>query len=138
MNDRVNSFLNLTVKMKKFLLFLFVLSPVAALTQNLSGTWEGSGGGVTYIKMVIRHVGDSVYGYTYDEGEGFCKATFAAKYSRPKKRLVGKGVKMLQNSGTHGLAVYDLLYTKEPRGEFLKENIGEEGFLDRLFGNRSR
>lgn len=124
--------------MKKIIVLISFCAPLVALCQNLTGTWEGSGGGVTYIKMVIRHVGDSVYGYTYDEGGGYCKATFAAKYTSGKKRLVGRGVIMLMNSGTHVLADYDLVYSKEPRGEYLRENLGEEGFLERMFGPGSR
>ncbi|MEJ7627902.1 MAG: hypothetical protein WKF35_13635 [Ferruginibacter sp.] len=124
--------------MKKIISLIFFFSPLVAFCQNLTGTWEGNGGGVTYIKLVVKHRGDSLYGYTYDEGGGYCKATFAAIYYPGKKRLIGNGVKMLINSGTHALTDYDLIYSKEPGGEFLRENIGEVGFLDRLFGNSSR
>jgi hypothetical protein len=125
--------------MKQIFYVLLFCFPVSTFSQNLTGTWEGSGGGVTYIKMVIKHVGDSVYGYTYDEGGGYCKATFAARYTRRDVRLEGRGLKMLANSGSHVLTNYDLLYSKDPRGEFLRENTGEANFLERLFGdNESR
>lgn len=119
--------------MKKILLLLFFVFPMLGYAQNLTGTWEGSGGGVTYIKMVIKHVGDSIYGYTYDEGGGYCKATFAARYTKPEKRLRGRGLRIITNSGSHVLASYDLVYSREPGGEFLRERVVSHGFLDRLF-----
>lgn len=124
--------------MKKIIVLIFFYAPLAALCQNLTGTWEGSGGGVTYIKMVVKHRGDSVYGYTYDEGGGYCKATFLGRYNRSRKILVGSGIRMLERTPNHVLVDYDLVYSKEPGGEFLKENLGEVGFLERLFGQRSR
>lgn len=122
----------------KLILMIFFCTPLAVLSQNITGTWEGSGGGTTYIKMVITHKGDSLYGYTYDEGGGYCKATFLGRYSRTQKRLIGSGIRMIERTPNHVLVDYDLVYSKEPDGEFLRENIGETGFLEKLFGPRSR
>lgn len=124
--------------MKKFTWLFILLFPLSAFCQNLTGTWEGSGGGTTFIRLVVKHRGDSLFGYTYDEGGGYCKATFIGRYSQSAKRLVGRGNEMIENSGTHVLTRYDLVYSKETGGEFLRENIGEQGFLERILGGESR
>ena len=124
--------------MKKIIFLISFCLPLAVLSQNLTGTWEGSGGGTTYIKMVIRHRGDSLFGYTYDEGHGYCKATFIGRYDKKQKNLTGHGVKMIERTPNHVLVDYDLVYSKEPRGEFLREKMGEEGFIQSLFGPSSR
>jgi len=124
--------------MKNFTWLLIFLFPASAFSQRLTGTWEGSGGGTTFIRLVVKHRGDSLFGYTYDEGGGYCKATFLGRYSQSSKRLLGRGNEMIENSGTHVLTSYDLVYSKEPEGEFLRENIGQQGFLDRIFGGDSR
>lgn len=124
--------------MKKFT-WLFVLAfPLSVFSQNLTGTWEGSGGGVTFIRMVVKHRGDSLFGYTYDEGGGYCQATFLGRYDRSRKRLIGRGNEMIENSGSHVLTKYNLVYSKEPGGEFLRENVGEPGLFERLLGGDSR
>lgn len=124
--------------MKYITWLIILLIPAAGFGQNLTGTWEGSGGGTTFIRLVVKHRGDSLFGYTYDEGGGYCKATFLGRYSQSAKRLVGRGNEMIENSGTHVLTRYDLLYSREAGGEFLRENLGEQGFLDRIFGGESR
>lgn len=124
--------------MKKFTWLLIFIFPLTTFSQNLTGTWEGSGGGTTFIRMVVKHRGDSLFGYTYDEGGGYCKATFLGRYSQSAKRLVGRGKEMIENSGSHVLTRYDLVYSKESDGEFLRENLGEQGFLERIFGGETR
>lgn len=124
--------------MKNFTWLFILLFPITAFCQNLTGTWEGSGGGTTFIRLVVTHRGDSLFGYTYDEGGGYCKATFLGRYSKSGKRLVGRGNEMIENSGTHVLTRYDLVYSKEPGGEFLRENVGPQGFFERFLGGDSR
>ncbi len=97
--------------------FFFFASP--ANSQDITGTWVGSSG-QEYVKLVVIHKGDSVYGYTYDEGPGFCKATFEGKFDPAESQLKGQGMEMLRNSGTHALAVYKLNYSKEGNAEFLR------------------
>ena len=124
--------------MKKIITFLLLLVPFAAISQNLTGTWEGSGGGTTYIRMVIKHRGDSLFGYTYDEGSGYCKAWFLGRYNKAGKRLVGRGTEMIEHTSNHVLVDYDLVYSKEEDGEYLRESLGEVGFLQRLLGSNNR
>lgn len=128
----------MTLVMKIFTCLFVFLFPLSAFCQILTGTWEGSGGGTTFIRLVVKHRGDSLFGYTYDEGGGYCKATFIGRYSKSGKRLVGRGKEMIENSGTHVLTEYDLVYSKEPGGEYLRENVGQSGFLERLLGGDSR
>lgn len=87
---------------------------------------------MSYVKLVVIHQGDSVYGYTYDEGPGYCQATFAGAYKSNKKVLRGKGMQMLRNSGTHGLAVYKLNYSKEGNTEYLSGAVGMKDGLSLL------
>src|SRR5690349_19770029 len=104
--------------LKACAIILCCILPAVSFSQNLTGTWEGSGGGTTYIKMVVRHRGDSVIGYTYDEGNGFCKALFLGFYDESAKRLTGRGTKMLEHTSNHVLVNYDLIYSRQDRGEF--------------------
>jgi hypothetical protein len=122
--------------MKKILLFIFLCMPMLVLCQDLTGTWEGSGGGTTYIRMVITHTGDSLVGYTYDEGSGYCKATFLGTYNSARKRLVGSGITMIERTPNHVLVDYDLRYSKEEDGEYLRERSGS-GLLQEIFGSTS-
>lgn len=124
--------------MQKIIFLISFCLPLAVLSQNLTGTWEGSGGGTTYIKMVIRQRGDSLFGYTYDEGHGYCKATFIGRYDKKHKNLTGHGVKMIERTPNHVLVDYDMVYSKEPRGEFLREKMGEEDFIQSILGPNSR
>jgi hypothetical protein len=109
-------------------IFFFAL-PVRS--QDITGTWVGSSG-QEYVKLVVIHKGDSVYGYTYDEGPGFCKATFEGKFDPGASQLKGQGMEMLRNSGTHGLAVYKLNYLKEGNDEFLRGPVAMKDKMARI------
>ncbi len=109
-------------------IFFFAL-PVRS--QDITGTWVGSSG-QEYVKLVVIHKGDSVYGYTYDEGPGFCKATFVGKFDPGASQLKGQGMEMLRNSGTHGLAVYKLNYSKEGNEEFLRGPVAMKDKMARI------
>lgn len=116
----------------KFCFFLILLIPYLGKTQNLTGVWEGTGGGTTYIKLVVKHKKDSVFGYTSDRGGGYCTASFIGIYNKKTKKLTGRNVYMLENSGTHGPAKYNWTYSKEADGEYLRENSGN--ILDMILG----
>lgn len=60
----------------KIVIFLIMLVPSLAKSQNLTRVWEGRGGGVKYIKLVVTQRGDTLFGYTHDKGGGYCTATF--------------------------------------------------------------
>lgn len=124
--------------MKKILLLLLLSVPLCALAQDLTGTWIGKGGGTTYIKLVIRHTKDTVFGYTYDEAidDSWCRASFHGKYDKGALRLVGYGGVMIEQSGSHGTTTYNWRYSKEADGEYLRENLGARGLLDQLLGSR--
>ncbi len=121
--------------MKAILLTVLVIFPALLFSQDLTGTWEGKGGGTTYIRMVIRQKGQVLTGYTYDEGQGYCKATFEGRYDPVRKRLTGRGVKMLEHTSNHVLVDYDLDYTRVGNTEYLKEKSQVGGFLEMLLGS---
>ncbi len=100
-------------------IFIFWLQFVTA--QNLTGTWMGYGGGTDFIMLVVTHKGDSLFGYTYDEGNGYCKATFQGRYDKIKKRLTGEGVKMLDHTPNHVLMEYDLHFESFQQTDYLRE-----------------
>ncbi len=110
--------------MKK-IFFSVLLFPLwmNAQTVNLTGTWEGSGGGASYVKMVLVHTGDSCYGYTYDSGPGFCRANFAGKFSQGKLLLTGAGVSMIEKTFEHSLARYRLHYSASGQTSWLSGGI---------------
>jgi hypothetical protein len=97
-------------KLRSFFLLLFAC-PLAA--QDLSGTWEGTGGaGAPYLQLVILKVGDNYVGYTYDiDRTGFCKADFSSKFDPTTKKLNGKGVAFIERTYNHILCVYNLTYS---------------------------
>lgn len=123
--------------MKNAFLIMLLLAPAYSHAQNLTGTWVGYGGGTDFIQMVITHKGDSLFGYTYDEGGGFCKATFKGRYDKVRKRLVGRGIEMIENTPNHVLVSYDLYYDSFKDAEYLRERSGGETYFDRIF-NESR
>jgi hypothetical protein len=123
--------------MKKIGILLILLLPFLGGAQDLSGTWVGKGGGTTYIKLVIRHTGDSLFGYTYDEASdgSYCKATFHGKYYKNQSRVKGYGGYLIENSGSHIVTTYDWIYSKENDGEYLRANVQTgNSLLDRFFG----
>lgn len=121
--------------MKKIsVLFLFMI-PLVVSAQNLTGTWMGYGGGTEFIKMVITHRGDSLFGYTYDEGSGYCKATFLGRYDKKRKRLTGRGIEMIENTPNHVLVDYDLNYISFQGAEYLREPARPQTMFDMLFGS---
>ncbi|MBC7886531.1 MAG: hypothetical protein H7Z13_01480 [Ferruginibacter sp.] len=112
------------MKLAGLLLFIF---PLTLFGQDLTGTWIGRGGGTPYLKMVIVQMGDSCYGYTYDEGPGFCKANFAGKFSGEKQKLKGRGTSFIAKSFFHSLAVYHLSYSKNEGSEYLNGLLWARG-----------
>lgn len=106
----------------KIIIALLLLSS-AGFSQNLTGTWEGSGGGSEYCKLVIIHVNDSLFGYTYDTGLGYCKCNFAGKYDSIKNKLNGKNTSVIEKTPMHGMSEYHLSYSKKGDKEFLKGRV---------------
>ena len=115
----------------KYFLISIILIPFFTNAQNLSGVWEGSGNGVTSIKLVITQRGDSLTGYTHDTGGGYCTASFEGVFNKNTQKLKGRNIHMIENSGTHGPAKYNWTYTKEADGEYLREKAS---LLELLLG----
>lgn len=109
-----------------------MLFPLLSYSQNLTGVWEGEGGGVTYIKLVVSHKGKKVVGYTSDKGGGYCTASFSGVYNKETRKLTGLNIQMIENSGTHGPARYNWTYSKEADGEYLREN--STSLLEKILG----
>jgi len=106
---------------------LFFLVPLNIYCQDLTGTWIGRETGSSYFKLVILQLGDSCFGYTYDEGPGFCQANFAGKLDKEKQKLKGKGINFIARSSGHVLGVYNLSYSKEGENEYLEGSVGAKG-----------
>jgi hypothetical protein len=107
---------------------LFLLIPLNIFSQDLTGTWIGTAGtGAPYLKLVIMQKGDSCYGYSYDEGPGFCKANFEGKFDRERQKLRGRGTSFIAKSFGHSLAVFNLNYSKDEESEYLDGTIGAKG-----------
>jgi hypothetical protein len=110
------------MKLKYKLVFAFLIARTIVCAQNLTGTWEGSIG-VDYCKIVLFHVNDSCFGYTYDTGMGYCKANFEGTFTDSIQRLRGKGTDFIERTITHGLCIYNLSYSKEGNTEYLKGKV---------------
>jgi hypothetical protein len=113
-------------------LILLLLLPAGLFGQSLTGTWIGRETGAAYLKLVIIQKGDSCFGYTYDEGPGFCKANFAGRFDTETQRLKGKGTSFIERSPDHVLAFYSLNYIKEDGDEWLEGKVGTTGVAGAL------
>ena len=114
---------------------VFFLIPLNIFGQNLTGIWIGRETGSSYMKLVVVQVGDSCFGYTYDEGPGFCKANFAGRFDAEKQKLRGKGVSFIARSSGHILAVYNLNYSKEGEDEYLDGDVSAKGVGSIIFAS---
>lgn len=113
-------------------LILLLLLPAGLFGQSLTGTWIGRETGAAYLKLVIIQKGDSCFGYTYDEGPGFCKANFAGRFDTETQRLKGRGTSFIERSPDHVLAFYSLNYIKEDGAEWLEGKVGTNGVAGAL------
>jgi hypothetical protein len=121
---------------RNLLLGLLLLLPGLVFSQNLTGTWIGDEGRGTFLKLVIVHIGDSCYGYTYDEGGGgYCRADFAGRVNGRKKQLAGTGMKLLEATRDHELANYKLTYHKIDGEDYLIGPVTGQSFFQNLLGN---
>jgi hypothetical protein len=89
---------------------------------------------------VVTHKGDTLLGYTYDEGPGFCQATFLGIYDSTQKYLKGRGGEITRTSGGHILAVYKMQYYKDGDREILSGTVQPKSALFEFlsFGPKSR
>ncbi|MBA3675372.1 MAG: hypothetical protein H0W75_10550 [Chitinophagaceae bacterium] len=109
--------------MKYLLGIALLFNTCIAFSQNLTGTWEGSASGAPIFRLIIIQIGDSCFGYSYDEGIGFCKANFAGHFNISSKKLKGKGLNFIEKTFGHSLALYNLNYSSKGNMEFLKGTV---------------
>ncbi len=98
---------------------IFLLLFFTAKSQDLTGTWEGNTMG-DYCKIVIVHIGDSLFGYTYDTGMGYCKADFVGSYDSSLNKVKGQNTEFIERTLSHTKSVYTLYYSKQGNTEYLK------------------
>jgi hypothetical protein len=111
--------------------FLILLTYSFCSAQDLSGTWEGYGGG-GYVKMVLARYGNAYVGYTYDRGMGYCKAHFLGDFNDSTKRLKGSGQGFIEKTFGHMLANYRLKYSSKPDGKYLTGLAAAKGIGNKL------
>jgi hypothetical protein len=110
------------MKLRHILITAFIFLHSFSFAQHLTGTWEGSVNG-DYCKIVLFQVNDSLFGYTYDTGMGYCKANFKGTYNDSTQKLKGKGIDFIEKTLLHSLCVYNLNYSKQDDNEFLKGRV---------------
>lgn len=117
--------------MKPFLLFswLSILLSLKSNCQNLTGTWQALDNSY---KIVIIHLKDSCFGYTYDTGLGYCKANFTGIYHDSTKKLKGVNTDFIQKTFFHGLSRYQLYYSKDAEGEYLEGSAGVKSLVGNI------
>lgn len=122
--------------MKFLVIFIFAITVLAqnGFTQNLTGTWKGV---FNDYKLVIIQKEDSLFGYTYDTGGGFCEAHFVGKFFRENNIVQGENTGFIRRSITHGLSTYRLNYFVEKSNEYLEGTLGSKGIVMKVlsFGN---
>ncbi len=123
----------------RFCFFICCFIPLLGQAQNLTGTWVGHSG-IYYVKLVVIHKGDSLVGYTYDKGIGWCQASFLGIYNKDQKSLKGKGVRMLKQSGGHAMGDYQLHYSSSAELEELNGTVQPKSMIAKIlsFGLSSR
>lgn len=114
------------------LLFLTAVS-FTAMCQNLTGTWEGSVSDGEYWRIGIVHIGDSCYGYSYDEGPGYCYQNFTAVYNSKENKFKGQGNDFISRTIEHALIATTLRYEKEGKQEYLKGNVSVKSLALKIF-----
>lgn len=104
------------------LLTTFLLTSVFSKGQDLTGTWEGNMMG-DYCKLVVLQINDSLFGYTYDTGLGYCKADFVGRYDSTTKKIKGKNTEFIERTLLHSKSVYSLTYSREGNTEYLRGRV---------------
>lgn len=107
-------------------MLIFSIAQIDA--QNLTGVWE-SNEGKLYAKIVMVHVGDSVFGYTYDVEMGHCMNNFSGTYNKQTKELKGKDISIIERTFGHTPSRYKLHYHDQSKEELLSGNAFAKGAL---------
>ena len=117
--------------MKTIFLFGLPLLFVTAksYSQNLTGTWQSPDNSY---RIVIIHINDSCFGYTYDTGLGYCKANFKGAFNDSTKKLKGVNTNFIEKTFLHGLSSYQLNYSRDPDGEYLEGRAGPKQIISKV------
>ncbi|MEO8404812.1 MAG: hypothetical protein ABI480_09460 [Chitinophagaceae bacterium] len=99
-----------TIMLRRIFILLLFFIPVISFSQDLTGTWEGAGGGCSYAKICIMRYKDTYIGYTYDVGMGHCKANLIATYNTDNKKFKGINNGMIEKTFLHTQSRYNLSY----------------------------
>lgn len=112
--------------MKGILVLLLCLLMLPGSSQDLTGTWEGSGGtGAPFLRLVIKKCGNKYFGFTYDRTEDtWCRANFQGSFDASTKVLSGRGVSFISNSYNHVLSRYSLVYNHKNGEATLRSKPG--------------
>lgn len=102
------------------LLILLLLNTSNLRSQDLAGTWIGSGTTTHYVELAIVRNGSNYVGFSYDEGMGHCKANFKGTYDSSTKTLKGKGMGFIEKTFGHGQGTFNLKYSHSNGTDYLK------------------
>jgi hypothetical protein len=105
-----------------FILLLFFI-PAISFSQDLTGTWEGAGGGCSYAKICIMRYKDTYIGYTYDVGMGHCKANLIASFDTHDRKFKGVNNGMIKKTFLHAQSRYNLSYVVMNGKEMLTGSV---------------
>lgn len=94
--------------------------PFMSFSQDLSGTWEGSGTTTNYCKISIIKWNGTYIGYTYDEGMGYCKCNFIGEFDSSSNKFKGVNKGFIQKTFFHVQSRYNLNYSQRDDQEYLK------------------
>lgn len=114
-------------------LFLFLSLFFISTAQNLTGTWEGKSADASYWRIGIIHIGDSCYGYSYDEGPGHCTANFVAAFNSKENHFKGRSVSFIEKTFGHMLFSCNMQYKKKGEAELLRGSVRPKSAIMQAF-----
>lgn len=122
---------------KRFIILAFLLQANLLPAQDLTGTWEGDLGNVSFLQVNIVHVNETLCGYTWDyvyaDRKSFCRAYFVSKFNPAKNEWILTGTSFVSSSGDHVLMRLKLKYRKYNGDEILEGTEYDPSVPERLF-----
>lgn len=125
------------IRHRYIFLFLLSMSFHFCMSQDLTGTWEGTMGRDQFIQMNVIQNKDQLCGYTYDyimnDRSNFCKAYFTGSYIKSEDRWLIKGDAFITNpSGSHALMRIRFSYYKIDDKEIIRGSVGYKSPLSTM------
>lgn len=110
-------------------LFIAIIICMTACSQDLTGTWIGSGAGVNYARLCIIRVNGGYIGYTYDEGMGHCTCNYRGSFDSSRQKLKGMNDGIIEKTFLHSQSRYNLSYyvlgeKEQLRGSVSAKSVG--------------